>query len=81
MDITDDRFLEFDETFFGILTLVPTTLNVIVNPDMVTITIRDDDGRSTWHVLKATVDITSYIHNIMHFRCKDRIHSKHLHSE
>ena len=45
-----DRFLEFDETFFGILTLVSTDLNVRVNPSMATITIRDDDSKSRLQV-------------------------------
>ena len=48
VDITIDTFLEFDETFFGHLTLVPTALNVTVNPTIATITIRDDDSMSKW---------------------------------
>ena len=47
VDITTDSLLEFDETFFGHLTLVPTTLNVMVNPNRATITVQDDDGKST----------------------------------
>ena len=50
MDIAKDSFLEFDETFFGHLTLVPTDLNVTVNPSMATITIQDDDSKSRLQV-------------------------------
>ena len=41
--IITDQILEDDENFFGNLALVPTSLNVTVDPTMAMITILDDD--------------------------------------
>ena len=48
VNITVDTFLEFNENFFGDLVLVPTSLNVTVDPTTATVTIMDDDGMSTY---------------------------------
>ena len=46
--IAVDTFLEFNENFFGDLVLVPTSLDVTVDPTTAEVTILDDDGMSTY---------------------------------
>ena len=53
--ITVDTFLEFNENFFGDLVLVPTSLNVTVNPTTATVTILDDDGKWLWSLELLTI--------------------------
>ena len=48
VNITVDTFLEFNENFFGDLVLVPTSLDVTVDPTTAEVTILDDDGMSTY---------------------------------
>ena len=47
MTIAVDTGVEFNENFFGDLVLVPTSLNVTVDPTTAEVTILDDDGMST----------------------------------
>ena len=46
--IAVDTFLEFNQNFFGDLVLVPTSLDVTVDPTTAEVTILDDDGMSTY---------------------------------
>ena len=50
-----DAFLEFDETFFGNLVLVPTNLAVTVDPSTADITLLDDDGMSARKIVRLVI--------------------------
>ena len=57
VSITDDDVLESIETFGLLLTLLPgSTVSVVVNPELSTVEIVDDDGKMVQYIRSYTYD-------------------------